>query len=361
MPERLSLDGSYLEGGGQIVRTAVALSTLTGKPFDVHSIRAGRARPGLKAQHLHGIRAAAQLCGATFEGAELGSSRLSYSPGRLTAKNLAIDIGTAGSVTLLLQTILVPAMFVPAPIKLHIKGGTDVAWSMPADYFKEVLLHYIKPYAGFEFKLLRRGYYPRGGGSVELEIRPKFRLADFASFDDFQAYLRDQQRIEATQLGSLVRVRGISHAAKALERAEVAERQAKAAELTLGPLGCPIDIDIEYMETLSAGSGITLWAMFSTGEGQQFRLGGSSLGEKGKSAEEVGQAAATALLAEIRAGAPIDSHMADNIVPFLGLFGGVVSCAQLTPHTRTNIYVVESILGVKFKIDEANRIIECKF
>ncbi len=129
------IEGDMFEGGGQIIRTALALSTITKKSFTAVHIRKGRSEPGLKAQHLTGIKALVEMTGARAEGAELGSTEVSFFPGELKSKNIAIDIGTAGSITLLMQSLLLPCFFAPGMTRLKIIGGTDVSWSPSIDYF----------------------------------------------------------------------------------------------------------------------------------------------------------------------------------------------------------------------------------
>ena len=147
----ISLDGNYLEGGGQIVRTALALSTITGKEFEVKGIRKGRCSSGLKNQHLYCVKALQQLCNAKVEGDKLGSEYLKYTPGKLEGKQISVDIGTAGSITLFLQALLLPCIFADKKVRLKIKGGTDVKWSMPLDYFREILFPQLTKYADIGF------------------------------------------------------------------------------------------------------------------------------------------------------------------------------------------------------------------
>lgn len=361
----IKLDGSYLEGGGQIVRNALALSALTGKAFEVINIRKGRADAGLKAQHLNCVKAAAQLSDAIIEGASIGSTSFSFTPRKLEAKDIDIDIGTAGSTTLLLQSILIPSMFSDSKIKLRIKGGTDVNWSMPVDYFKEVFLPQLFKYARIHFKLKKRGYFPAGGGEIELLVIPEFRVIDFNSFDDFHRFLKTQKKINLIEQGNLIQIKGISHASRQLEKSKVAERQAEAARLALRRYSCPIQIVSEYTDTLSAGSGITLWAIFSLQEDEisalnPIRLGADALGEKGISAEDIGRTAANKLIEEVESGAAVDQHLADNLIPFLGLFGGRIRVSRITNHTLTNIYVTEKFLDAKFDVDKKLNIISCE-
>src|SRR3989338_552178 len=151
----IQIDGNYGEGGGAIARVALALSTIAQKPFEIYDIRKGRPQPGLKNQHLYCIRALKELCNAVAEGDELGSTFLRYYPKRLVAKNLDIDIETAGSITLLLQALIPPAIFASKPITITVTGGTDTKWSQPFDYFNNVLLPQLQRFAKIEAKLLK--------------------------------------------------------------------------------------------------------------------------------------------------------------------------------------------------------------
>lgn len=353
----IKIDGSYLEGGGQILRTALALSAITKKPFEIDNIRKGRCDSGLKNQHLYCIRALEQLCNAKAEGAEAGSERVIFVPGEIKPKTLDINIETAGSITLLLQSLLLPCFFANGRSKLNIVGGTDVSWSMPVDYFREILLPHIRKYADINFFMARRGYYPKGNGRVEIGIRPAFNFDDKEQADD----------LDMTEQGRLMQIKGISHASYDLQKAEVAERQSSSAESALKKLNCAVDIQNEYCKTVSTGSGITLWGIFSKdGESidnaNPIRIGADSLGEREKRAEEVGKEAADRLINEISYKAPVDEYLADNLIPYIALFGrnSKFRAAKISNHCLTNIYVVEKFLDVKFEIDRQSRIISIK-
>ncbi len=346
----IHLDGS--KGGGQMVRTALALSTLTGKPFKITNIRKTKQNPGLKAQHVHCVKALKELCKAKADGVQIGSRELLYIPGKINAKNITIDIGTAGSITLLLQAILLPCMFAQKTHTLTIIGGTDTKWSMPIDYFTNVLIPQYKRAAGIEVKLMKRGYYPKGGGQVKITIKPEIIRNEFDSFEAFQLALK-HKAFKIIKQGQLISIKGISHASKELADREVAERQAHAAKQSLTQLNVPVEIRTEYAKTLSKGSGITLWAIFSENKEEidinnPIIIGSDSLGEPGKPAEQVGQEAAKKLLEEIHA--PIDSHMADNIIPLIALCKpSTIKTTKITEHTQINMEVVEAFLGKTFK------------
>ena len=359
----LQIDGSHNEGGGSIVRVALALSTLTQKPFEIKSIRSNRPNPGLKNQHLFCIKALEKLCNAKTENAFLGSTYLKFYSGKIEGKTIDIDIETAGSISLFLQSILLPSMLANKPVKLNITGGTDAKWAAPIDYFKELLLPQLRKYADIECNLLRRGYYPKGNGKVEIKIKPKYKISDFNSFEELRANLKaNAPKINLTNQHNLMQIKGISHASLTLQDANVAERQAKVAELVLNKLNCPINIQSEYCNALSTGSGITLWAIFSKNKEDidfhnPIRLGADALGEKGKKAEQVGIEAANSLLKEINSKSPVDEHLADQILPFMALFSGKIKTSSITGHTRTNIYAIEKFLGKIFEIDEQEKII----
>jgi RNA 3'-terminal phosphate cyclase (GTP) len=360
----IQLDGSHLEGGGSIARVALALSTLTQKPFSIINIRKNRPQPGLKNQHLFCIKGLEQLCNARVEGASLGSTSLEYIPGKIEGKTIDIDIQTAGSITLFLQSVLLPSMFANKAVKLNVVGGTDGKWAAPIDYFKEVFLPQIQKYSDMECGLIKRGYYPKGSGKVELKITPKYNISDFNSFDEFHNFIRENAaKIGLTEQCNLIQIKGISHASANLQGVKVAERQAKAAEIKLQRYKCPISISIEYSETLSTGSGITLWAIFSKQQDEidlrnPIRLGADALGERGKQAEVVGEDAASNLIREIESKAPVDRHLADQILKFMALAGNSkIKSSEITNHTKTNIYAIEKFLGKTFEINEKNNVI----
>ncbi len=334
----VEIDGSVLEGGGQILRTTLALSALTGRPVRIFNIRARRSNPGLQAQHLTGVRAIAELCNAKVEGAYKGSMELLFVPGKIRGGRFRFDIGTAGSISLVIQAILPVLIFAPGIVEVDITGGTDVRWSPPIDYVKNVLLPILsKMGVEAEIKVFRRGHYPRGGGHVRLIVNPVDKL----------------KPIVDVELSKIIEIRGISHCVKLPKH--VAERQAKSAEEYLRRnISVPIRIELEYYPPekdphLGPGSGIVLWAISDKGQ----IVGADALGEKGKPAEEVGREAAEKLINELRTGKPFDSHMADMLIPYIALADGYskIGISKLTLHTITNIYVVEKILGVKFNVN----------
>ena len=345
----IQIDGAHGEGGGQIVRTAMALSVLTGRAFEIHSIRSGRAKPGLKAQHLTALHALKQIAGVSTNPVKIGSQHLRFTPGVVQAGQYAIDIGTAGSISLLLQALLLPLLFAKETVQLDIKGGTCGKWQTPYDYMKQVLLPYLSPFGTIRMDLLKHGYYPKGGGHVTVRIDPLYRhWKDCKSLPPFQ--------LEGVP--TLQKIEGISHASSALEPARVAERQAREAEQILRNLGCPVHVGYHYHETFSPGSQINLWAIHQLPEHQlEVRLGANALGKKGKPAEAVAGAAVELLMKELSAKAPVDEFLADQLVPFLALCpGSIMEVPFRSEHLLSNIHVTEKFLPVRFEWFEKRKV-----
>lgn len=315
------IDGSYGEGGGQIVRTAVGLSAYFGEPCQVINIRKGRPNPGLRAQHVAGVKAVLKMCHGRAEGLREGSDCLVFFPGAIRGGNYEVEIGTAGAVGLVLQTVMLPSVKLSSRLLLRIKGGTDVKWAPSVFYIKEVLLPTLKKigYKG-DLEVKKRGYYPQGGGEVL-----------------FWAEGSQIAGIEVSKRGELLKVIGVSHAAKPLEKRRVAERQREAALKVLQEEGIQAEIYVKYFDTPSLGSGIDLLALC-----QESLLGSNAIGEKGKRAEEVGREAAEKLLRVLSTEAAFDPHMGDQILPFLAIAKGpsLVTVSQATDHIRTNLWVI---------------------
>lgn len=354
----IQLDGSHLEGGGALVRVALALSVLTGQEFSVTNIRAGREQRGLKAQHLHAIKALQKICNAETNEIEIGSTELHFKPGKIKSGTYEIDIGTAGSITLLLQALILPCLFAPRTVTLKIKGGTSGKWQASVDYLQNVLLPHLHRFVDkIEVKILKRGYYPKGGGEVEIKIIPRFKLSEFNSFELFWENLQPKcAQMKLIEQGKVEQVRGVINLSQELEEKDVAERIRKSAVEILRPLEVPIDIRIEHVHNLSTGGEIILWAVCSQNGKVDYDnpvlLGGDALIEMGKRSEEVGKEAAQELMAEIQSNAAVDHHLADQLIMFMGLLpGSGILTSEVTKHALANMYVVEQFLPVKFEVE----------
>lgn len=330
----MEIDGSYGEGGGQLVRTAVALSAVTGKAVKVTNIRKNRPNPGLKPQHLKALETAARICEARVSGLFQGSTEFSFAPVEIKGGKYQIDIGTAGSISLLLQCLMPALPFAGEKLELTVRGGTDVAWSPTIDYLQHVTLGALEKmgYSG-RVKVHERGYYPKGGGAVSATFEP-CKLQGF-HFKSPKSELK-------------MEVHGTSHSSNL--PSHVAERQAEAAKTLLLEAGYLPEIETECLEAFSTGSGITLWTGF---------FGGSALGKKGLPAEKVGSQAAREILPELRSKAAVDVHLADQLIPYMALAGSSsYTVRELSLHAKTNIWVTEQFLDVKFRISEKAGLIE---
>jgi RNA 3'-phosphate cyclase len=332
----IEIDGSYGEGGGALLRVSTALSALTGNSIHIKNIRAGRPQPGLMPQHLNAILALQKLSKAEVNGLTIGSEQISFIPDVLQEGEFQVEVGTAGSITLILQAFMIPAGFAPGPVKICLTGGTDVRWAPPVNYLQNVTLPVLRSIGHqIDLKLLKRGYYPQGGGKLQADILP---LNNFKPF-----HIHDLQ---------VDFIRGVSHCTK-LPR-HVAIRQALAAEEKIKLAGYDAQIEIDTAgDALGPGSGIVLWSEFKDKTSHPLgRVGGSSLGEPGKRAELVGQDAAIDLLRHLSIGAPLDRYMADQIIPYMAIHGSSrVKIAELTSHTLTNIYAAEKISGHHFQVN----------
>ncbi|NJE42737.1 RNA 3'-terminal phosphate cyclase [Thermococcus sp. GR6] len=322
------IDGSYGEGGGQILRTSVALSVLTGKPVKIINIRINRPNPGLRPQHMHGILALKELSSAKVKGAQVGSTVLEFYPGRARPRHIRVPIKTAGSITLVLQALLPAMAFIGG--SFEITGGTDVPWSPPVDYLRHVTLFALEKMGlRAEIEIKRRGHYPKGGGLVVGRVEP----------------WEERKPLVALEWRHIELFDGISHATNLPEH--VASRQAKAARERLSEFyDVPINIYEEVSRSLGPGSGIVVWA-----ETDVLRLSGDALGKRGKPAEAVGREAADELLEQLTSRAAVDRFLGDQLVPFLAFAGGEIKVAEITNHLVTNVWVVEQFLGKIFEVE----------
>ena len=326
----IEIDGSHGEGGGAILRNALALSAALGKPVRVFDIRKGRGEPGLKLQHLTAVRALQEVCGAEVKGAEKGAGEVSFSPGKIAGGKFRFDVGSAGSITLVLQALLPALAFAEKESEIEIIGGTHVNWSPPFEYFHAVLLPQLRR-MGCEvgIELLRNGWYPKGGGAVRARVKPAGAL----------------RPIRLVERDGLVRIRGVSIASNLPEH--VAKRQADAVKEVFPQA----EIEVRNSAAASPGSAVVLWAEFSGGA----ILGASALGERGKPAEKVGKEAAEALGKEIAGGAAVDAHLADQLLVYMALAEGrsEILAHGLSGHARTNVWLIEQFIKRNFEIRES--------
>ncbi len=289
----IKIDGSFGEGGGQIIRTAIALSVITQKPCHIFNVRQKRENPGLKTQHLISIEASREISNGKTEGVFLNSKEIFFYPGKERKRKIHLKIPTAASITLLLQTILPIALFSPYPVEISIDGGaTDTFFSPTLDYFRNIFLQTLKKIGGAtSIEVKKRGFYPEGGAKIKVEIYPIKEIAPF----------------EIIERGNLEKISIYSGASKILEGRKVSQRQISGAKEIIGKLKLPIEERINYFPTSSPGSYICITAKF-----QNTILGTDNLGKIGKSAELIGREAAAELLKEESRKASLDKHLVDH-------------------------------------------------
>lgn len=332
-PDRLILDGSHGEGGGQILRTSLTFAAITGRAIRIERIRAGRPNPGLAAQHMTAVRAAASLCRATTTGDEIGSTALEFAPQAAVAPGTyAFDVGaarkggSAGATSLVLQTVVLPLALTEGRSRLSIRGGTHMAWSPPFDYVRDIWMPALAR-IGIEatIDLRASGWFPIGQGEI---------VATITGLDTgWRARLTPLTLCERGPLG---RITGRALAANLPEH--IPRRMAEHAMALLDRLGVPLAITPQVLNAACAGAGL-----FLTAEYEHVRCGFSALGTRGKPAEEVAEDAVRALLAHWTCGAALDLHLADQIVVPLALAAGrsTVSVERISRHLETNAWVIE--------------------
>ena len=338
------LDGSHGEGGGQILRTAFVLSLLTDQPFRIENIRLGRPNPGLKPQHMHIGKALLEMCDCQIEGLALGSLALSFYPGTIHGGIYGLDIGTAGAIPLFMQTILPVTMFGDSSTSFVVTGGTDVRGAMTIDFLNEVILPFVRPFAQkLELQVNTHGFYPVGGGKVKLRVVP--RLAQ----SGWQNERGNVPTITIPERGELKRIRLLSFASKDLSERRVAERQISAFKQ---------QSKFEKLESkaIAIDSGSTGSSATAIAEYTYTRIGADSLGERTKSAEDVGKEASSRLRVEVDADCTVDVHTADNLMIWAALFGGAYTFREMTGHIETNAWTIEQFLPGAIRL-EGNRVI----
>ena len=327
----LEIDGSFGEAGGQILRTALSLSCLVNKPFRIFNIRKGRRNPGLRPQHLTCVRALALISDATVKCASVGSTELVFEPGEAKPGDYSFDIGTAGSTSLLLQAVLPPLVFSRERSRLVLKGGTHVPLSPPFHFISEVFIPMlqrlgIKLHASIE----SYGFYPKGGGKIQVETMPS----------------SDVKGINISERGEIKKMSGISGVVNL--PLSIAERQRNAAIESLSAHGLKAEIALFKGGTFGQGTFVFLKA-----EAEACLAGFSSLGERGKKAETVGEEAARAFLDYYYAQSCLDHHLADQIVLYLAVAkgGSSFTTSRITNHLLTNLWVIKKFLGVEYHLE----------
>lgn len=328
----IEIDGAYGEGGGQIIRSSLTLSMCTGLPFRITNIRKGREKGGLRPQHLQAVKSSAEISGAAVKGDELGSDQLEFVPKSIKHGEYRWDIGTAGSTSLVLQTLLYPLHLAGVTSRIDITGGTHVRWSPPYHYLQWIWLPLIRE-LGYQasIKMLKAGYYPQGGGRVQLTVEPS---------------RTSLQPMDLTERGVLESVKGVSVVSNL--PSHIAERQRDQAISELEDLPCPVEVGIQRPDSPGKGTAVILQAIFASSVGCYF-----SLGALGKPAERVAEEAARGLRGFIQGKGALDKYMADQILLPLGLIHGEsrYTTEEITNHLLTNRYIIQQFVEVSIEIE----------
>lgn len=336
-PDLVKIDGSQGEGGGQILRTAISLSAITGKPIEVTNIRANRTSPGLRPQHMAGIRIIADLFHARAENLKVGAEWIRFSPSdKFEGGSIKFDIGTAGSIPLILMTVVPAVSLSNNSLQIEVTGGTDVKASPTIDYIKYIVAKsYLSIGPKFSVDILKRGYYPKGGGVVQCTIKPCKTPGTIELLAT--GYLEPKIISVCSQLPVHVAKRQISSALIALEKKDIRCSNYTASIET----------------SISPGSSILVYSASDFG----LYVGGDSIGELGKRAEAVGTEAAMRFLDSTLAQATVDPFLADMLVLPLALSKGKsrYRVARVTQHLLTNLHIVSEIVRCKYSIEQQQR------
>lgn len=333
----IEIDGAKGEGGGQILRSALTLSLMTNRHFRILNIRTRRSKPGLRPQHLTSVNAAVSVGQAQVEGACLGSQEIEFRPSSIHPGSYRFEIPTAGSTSLVLQTVFLPLSTADTPSEIEIIGGTHVPWS-PCFHYLEANWLPAMGLLGFraDLGLDIAGFYPQGGGRIMAFVHPlKKRIAP----------------LKRIYRGDLLRVRGLSTSSNLLE--SIAQRQRKRAVKRLVDLGCPVDIEIRTLPSPGKGTLLLLQAEFETGQACYF-----GLGARGKPAELVADEAVDALHAFLRGEGVVDEYLADQLLLPLAFADGdsEFRTSKITRHLLTNAEVIRAFgtaeIDVRGELDQ---------
>ncbi len=333
----ITVDGAEKSGSGTIVRFAVALASLLGEELHLTNIRAKREKPGLRPQHLKAIEALRDICHGSLNGGKVGSKQIWFKPGgRAKGGYYEWDIGTAGSTTLLVMTLLPSALFSTGAIRFRISGGLFQDFA-PSAYHMQFVLFPILKRVGITAKLrvIRPGYVPRGGGIIEVDIEPVAGKI---------------KPIGLTEQGSVTRIQGIALSSH-LEQRRVSERMIQKCSELLKAKGYTVQIDGVH-DTLARqrGAALTIYARASSG----CIIGADRAGAPGRMSEDIGKYVARNLMEDLATGATVDRYLADQLVLYAALADGISEyrIPRLTEHVETNLWLVESVLGAKTEVRE---------
>ncbi len=324
----VTIDGSTGEGGGQILRTSLSLSLLTGIPFRIDKIRAQRRKPGLLRQHLTAVRAAAEVGRAKVDGAAIGSAKLTFLPGKVRPGDYRFAVGTAGSATLVFQTVLPALITADGPSNLTLEGGTHNPWAPPFDFLQKAFLPVIRRMGPkVEATLVRPGFYPAGGGLFNVTIQP-------------QPVLR---RLDLLERGPILR----QSARAVVSRLPLAIAQREIETIQQRMSLADDCVTAETIQSHGPGNCVTIEI-----RSQQITEVFTGFGQKGVPAEKVADGAVRQARKYLAAGVPVGPHLADQLLIPIAIAGGSFRTLPLSPHTQTNLEVIHRFLDVRIRTEQ---------
>ena len=331
----ITIDGGAKSGSGTIVRYSVALASLLGEEIRIENIRAGRDKPGLRAQHFKVVQACREMCRGVVKNASVGSREITYTPGeRFNGGKYSWDIGTAGSTTMMAQTLLPLACFARKPSKFRLEGGLFQDFAPSAYHMKFVLLSVLKRMGvSVELDIIRPGYVPRGGGIIEVRVEPAGKL----------------EPLNLTVQGEILNIKGIALSSH-LKAKKVSPRMAGECQRILNSYGYKAEIEeIEDESSLQEGAALAIYAETSSGS----RMGSDRAGRPGRSSESIGRYVAERFIEDVKTGAAVDRYIADQLIIYAGLAEGITrySVPRITEHVETNLWLIEEFLGARTRID----------
>ncbi len=340
MSSMVVIDGSFGEGGGQILRTSLTLAAVTGRPVRIFKIRAGRPNPGLAAQHLTAVRAAAAVCGGRVRGDRIGSTEVIFEPGQPQAGEYEFDVaaerGSAGAASLVLQTVLPILLAAGGDSQVTIHGGTAVPWSPSYEYLAHVFVPALRRMdVWLEVSRPRAGFYPHGGGTIVARVRGSMPSG-----------------LNLTERGKLRRIVIHSVVSQRLP-AHIGPRQIAGCRQALGQWARRAEVEEidDHVPAGGPGTAVAAAAQFESGF-----CGAIALGKRGKPAEKVGAEAGLELARVIESGAAVDAHLADQLLLYAAMAAGPsqFTCPEITGHLETNAHVIGNFVDVKVAWEEVD-------
>jgi len=331
----ITIDGGAKSGSGTIVRYSMALASLLFKEVRIENIRAGRDKPGLRAQHVKVVQACQEMCNGVVENAVVGSKEITYTPReRFNGGEYSWDIGTAGSTTMMAQTLLPLACFAQKPSKFRLEGGLFQDFAPSAYHMKFVLLPFLKRMGvRAELDIIRPGYVPRGGGIIEIGVESSGKL----------------KPLNLTEQGKIFSIKGVALSSH-LKENRVSQRMAAECQKVLSSYGYKVEIEkVEDESSLQEGAALAMYAETILGN----RMGSDRAGRPGRSSESIGRYVAERLIKDVKTGAAVDRYIADQLIIYAGLAEGFTrySVPHITEHVETNLWLIEEFLGARTRIN----------